>query len=206
MTEVNPNPRPVAAPGESAYSDWARQFVEGLVEAERRCLELAATQNELLINAIQQGFEALRSAPTVGLGEWARQGLENFLETQRSWSGSFDQQRTQFFNNQFQPGSEMGPGLNMPTGQIAGLMTQPVELLADARVRWLEFAANQNAQVVEGVKKALGIREGTPASTYIDWSQDAVTSYVEFQKRWLELLTRFSFQAPGPANRRMPGN
>ena len=68
------------------------------------------------------------------------------------------------------------------------------------------YAAGQNAQVVEGVKRALGIREGTPAATYIDWTQDAVNSYVEFNKRWLDLLTQFSFQATGAANRRMPGN
>ncbi|MBN9391419.1 MAG: hypothetical protein J0I20_25535 [Chloroflexi bacterium] len=208
MTEVNLNSRPVTSPvpGEAAYSDWARQFVEGLVETERRCLELVATQNELVINAIQQGLEAFRSAPTAGLGEWARQGMENFLEVQRSLSGSFDQQRAQFLNSQFQPGSEMAAGLNMPAGQMAGLMTQPLELLADARRRWLDYAASQNAQVVEGVKRALGVREGTPAATYIDWTQDAVNTYADFQKRWLDLLTQFSFPAPGQATRRMPGN
>ena len=210
MTEVNSStrPRPAAAPGDANYTDWARQFVEGLVEAERRWLELIAAQNELVINAIQQGMEAFRSAPTAGLGEWVRQGMENFLEVQRSWSGSFDQQRAQLLNNQFQPGGEMANGLNMSAGQMAGLMTQPLELLADARRRWLEYAATQNAQVVEGVKRALGIREGTPAATYIDWTQDAVNAYVDFQKRWLDLITQFSLPVPGPTGpvKRTPGN
>jgi hypothetical protein len=205
MTEVNPNISPATAPGEVAYTDWARQLVEGLVEAERRWLELAAAQNELVITTIQRGMEAFRSAPTAGLGEWARQGLENFLEAQRKWTGNFDQQRAQFFNSQFQPGGEMPPGIAMPAGQMAELMTQPLELLADTRRRWLDYAAGQNAQVVEGVKRAVGIREGIPAATYIDWTQDAVNSYVEFNKRWLDLLTQFSFQVPGAANRRVPG-
>lgn len=208
MTEVYPNNgvMPGTAPTGAALTDWARQFVEGLVEAERRWLELAAAQNELVINAIQQGLQAFQSAPTTGLGQWARQGMENFMEGQRTWSSNFDQQRAQFFNSQFQPGSEMAPGFNMAPGQLAGLMTQPVEMLVDARRRWLDYAANQSAEVVEGVKRALGIQEGTPAATYIDWAQDAVNSYVDFQKRWLELLTTFSFPASGPVNRRMPGN
>ena len=207
MSEVHAQPKPGAAPAQADYAEWARQLVEGLVEAERRWLELAAAQNELTFNAIRQGVEALRNAPTAGLSEWARQGLENLLEIQRSWTGNFNQQRMQFLNSQLQPGSNMAANLNMPpTGQMAGLLTQPVEMLADARRGWLEFAASQNAQVVEGVKRALDIKEGTPAATYIGWTQDAVNSYVEFQKRWLDLLTQLPFQAPGAANKSPYGN
>lgn len=207
MSEVHANANPGAVPGGMDYANWARQLVEGLVEAERRWLELAAAQNELTFNAIRQGVEAFSSAPTSGLGEWARQGLENFMEAQRSWTGNFELQRQQFLNGQFQPGSEMAGNPNMPpTGQMAGLITQPIELLADARRRWLEFAATQNAQIVEGVKRALGIREGTPAATYIGWTQDAVNSYVDFQKRWLDLLTQLPFQAPGGATKRPSGS
>ncbi|HEX2913688.1 MAG TPA: hypothetical protein VH186_22985 [Chloroflexia bacterium] len=181
------------------YTDWARQLVEGLVEAERKWMELAAQQNELVFNAIREGIEAYRSAPNPALGDWARQGLENFLEAQRKWTENFTQQRTQFFNMETQPADidnipEVGATATPSASQFAGFTSQPLEMMADARRRWLDFAARQNAQVVAGVKKALNIEEGTSAASYVDWTQQAVNNYVEVQKRWLDLFTQLPFQ------------
>src|SRR4051794_27371902 len=92
MIEEQTNSRPPSAQLEETYSDWARQLVEGLVEAESRWLELAAAQNELVFNLIRQGANAFRNAPSAGLGEWSRQGLDNFMEFQHSLMGNFDTQ------------------------------------------------------------------------------------------------------------------
>lgn len=181
---------------ESGYSDWARQMVESLVEAERKWLEMAAQQNEMVFQAIRQSLDYYQSAPTPTLAEWARQGIENLLDSQRKLTESVTQQRFDFFRGQIQEdtmGQDTPPMLN-PTRGITDFAQQQVEMMADARRRWLDFAAQQNAQVVSGVKKGLGLDEGSTAATYADWAQQAVDNYVEVQKRWLDLATQLPFQ------------
>jgi len=121
--------------------------------------------------------------------------------------GNFDTQRKQYLERQFSPDRNQEPdfGLDIPPGgqlTMTGLLTQPVEIMADARRRWLEFAASQNAKVVEGVKKALRLREGTPAASYFGWTEDAVNSYVAFQTRWLDLLTQLPSQVARGGNKK----
>lgn len=193
MSETNAEQNPAMPQG--GYTDWARQLVEGLVEAERKWLELAAQQNELVFKTIREGLEYYRSAPNPTLGEWARQGMENFLETQRKWTENLTQQRFQFLQAQTQEGAEFAPGVTpaAPTGAVTDMAQQQINMLADARRRWLDFAAQQNAQVVQGVKRALNIEENTGAASYVDWTQQAVNNYVEIQKRWLDLFTQLPF-------------
>jgi hypothetical protein len=174
---------------DSTYNDWARQMVENLVEAERKLLDMATQQNEMVFKAIREGLEFYRSAPTPTLAEWARQGLENLLEAQRKWTESATQQRFNFFQTQ-----ASGEAAQTATSTVADYAQQQIEMLAETRKRWLDFAAKQNAQVVNGVKKALRLEENPAASTYADWAQQAVDNYVEIQKRWLDLAVQFPFQ------------
>src|SRR6185312_10187651 len=103
------------------------------------------------------------------------------------------QQRYNFFQTEGQNPTEAAQAA---TSTIADYAQQQVEMLADARKRWLDFAAKQNAQVVNGVRKALKLEENQAANTYADWAQQAVDNYVEVQKRWLDLAVQFPFQRP----------
>ncbi len=182
---------------EANYTDWARQMVESLVEAERKWLEMAAQQNEVAFKALREGIESYRTAPTPTLAEWAKQGLENFLEAQRKWTESASQQRLQFFQTVSQPNAEGATDAAQATTQpIIDYAQKQVEMVAEARRRWLDTAAEQNAQVVKGVKKGLGLEEGSSGATYVDWAQQAVDNYVAVQKRWLDMATQFPFQWP----------
>ena len=62
-----------------------------------------------------------------------------------------------------------------------------------ARTQWLDFAAQQNAQVIKAVKEGLGLDESSPAAALADFAEQAVTNYVEVQKRWLDLATQLPF-------------
>jgi hypothetical protein len=183
---------------ESSPTDWARQLVESLVEAERKWLELASQQNDITFKVIREGIENYRTAPSPTLGEWGKQGIENFLEAQRKWTESFTQQRFNFFQSQnAETTGDAADSVTNAANAATDFAQQQVDVLADARRRWLEFATKQNTQVISGVKKGLGIEEGTPASRYVDWAQQAVDNYVEVQKRWLDLATQLPFQKAG---------
>jgi hypothetical protein len=70
-----------------------------------------------------------------------------------------------------------------------------------ARTQWLDFAAEQNAQVVKAVKDGFNLADNSPAAALADFAQQAVTNYVEVQKRWLDLATQLPFMgAPGKKN------
>ena len=63
----------------------------------------------------------------------------------------------------------------------------------EARTQWLDLAAQQNAQVIKAVKDGLNLDDNSPAAALADFAQQAVTNYVEVQKRWLDLATQLPF-------------
>jgi len=67
---------------------------------------------------------------------------------------------------------------------------QGLEAFVKARTQWLDFAAQQNAQVIKSVKDGLNLDDNSPAAALADFAQQAVTNYVEVQKRWLDLATQ----------------
>jgi hypothetical protein len=178
-----------------SYTDWAKQVVENLVEAEKRWIELASEQNALTLKAIREGVKFYHTAPNPALADWARQGVESLLEAQKKWIDTATQQRNQFFKTaQEQTEEAEGETAPNPAKTVTDIAQQQVESLVEARKRWLDFASQQNAQFLKGVREALGQREASPATTFTDWAQQAMDNYVEVQKRWLDLATQFPFQ------------
>ena len=78
---------------------------------------------------------------------------------------------------------------------------QGLEAFVKARTQWLDFAAQQNAQVIKALKDGLNLDDNSPAAALADFAQQAVTNYVEVQKRWLDLATQLPFMgAPAKKN------
>ena len=76
---------------------------------------------------------------------------------------------------------------------ISDYASQGIDRFVEARTAWLDFAAQQNAQVLKAVKDGLGLDESSPAAALADFAQQAVTNYVDVQKRWLQLATQLPF-------------
>src|SRR5262245_30797304 len=76
-------------------SEWAKEVIENLAEAQQTGLELAARQNEIVLEAMTEGFALARAAPTPELREWARQGVEGLFEAQKKWTEIVKQQSDQ---------------------------------------------------------------------------------------------------------------
>ena len=94
----------------------------------------------------------------------------------------------------------MREGAGFDTGDVTRAISdyagQGVDAFVKARTQWLDFAAQQNAQVLNAVKEGLGLDESSPAAALADFAQQAVTNYVEVQKRWLDLATQLPFLRP----------
>jgi hypothetical protein len=190
--EKNPNQPDDIEVGEP---NWTRQVVENILEAEKKWIELATQQSNLMVKALREGVELYRTAPNPTLADWAKQGLENFVETQRNWTQ----------NNPFQqfriPGvvspatHDAETAQNEVTKQAKSFMEQTqtqIDSLVEARKRWLDFLTEQHSRNVQSAKQTLNVGENSPLNTLADWTQQAVDNYVDLQKRWLNMATQFT--------------
>jgi hypothetical protein len=179
------------------YTEWVKQVMEGLLEAEKKWFELASDQNALTLKAIRQGVELYRTAPTLPTAGWARRGMENFLEVQTKWLDSAIRQRNELLRQSQEGAAETevveevheGDGV-AAVRRLPDFVRQQLENLIEARKRWLDFAEQQNTQFVQGLREALGIRETSTTAGFAKWSQQMMENYFEVQKRWLDLVTR----------------
>ncbi len=198
-SDVNEPKNPAQNPNE-AVSGWTRQVVDNLFEAEKKWLEMASQQNALVLKTIREVSTLYQAAPNSTLGDWAREGLESFVEAQRNWVENITQQQATFLSSQRgameQAAQSVGMGLGVGQAGASPYAEQPMEYLAEARRRWLDFASQQNAKFLQSVRESMGLGESNPAATVSEWTQQAVDNYVEVQKRWLNLATQWTFPRP----------
>ncbi len=178
-----------------SYSEWTKQVVENLVEAEKKWIELASEQNALTLKALQKGQEFYKNAPNPEVGEWAKQGVESFLEIQKKWTETLNQQRDQFLAQVKQAlPFDVNTDPAAATKALTDYGRQQAEMLIDTQKRWLDQATQQNTQILEGVRKAFGLPESPLTKTINDWANQTVNNYVEMQKRYLNYTPRYPFQ------------
>ncbi len=169
-----------------AYGDWMKQVFEYLVEAEKRLVELASEQNAMVLKTIQQVDKYSRSAPTQNLSEWSMKSLESFLENQRKWAESVSKQTFPFL--------KMGPAGD-ETQKAVNMWQDQMQSLMDTRKRWLNFLLEENTRFLNTVKETPGMPTSAPMNSFGEWARQSIESYVETQKRWLDMMTQFGQDA-----------
>ncbi len=58
------------------------------------------------------------------------------------------------------------------------------------RKAWLEFAEEQNKQMVKAVKDGMKLDDSSAPAALADFAQATMKSYVEIQKRWLDMASQ----------------
>ena len=84
-------------------------------------------------------------------------------------------------------------GASDALGAAQGAAGKGLETLVNMRKAWLDFAEQQNAQMVKTLKQNLKLDDSSPVSALADFAQQTMTSYVEIQKRWLDMATQMPF-------------
>jgi hypothetical protein len=170
-------------------------IVNQLIEAQRMWLEMTTQQTALVFKTVSEVMGMSQNAPTEALGNWAKQGVESFIAAQKHWSEIAMQQSAQLMQT-VQSGANFGGGLDA-LGAAQGAAGKGLETLVKMREAWLDFAAQQNAQMVKALKQNLKLDDSSPVSALADFAQQTMSSYVEIQKRWLDLATQMPLFGAG---------
>jgi hypothetical protein len=165
----------------NVYSEWVSKVVEYLVESQKRLVELAAEQNALIFKSIQEIDKFYRTAPNVDLANWSMGGLENLLENQRKWAESISMQSFPFMQGK-KPEGEGKDVFESWTNQVQGFM--------DSRKRWLDFLSEENTRFMNGMFEGLSMSATPQTSNITEWAKQAIDTYVESQRRWLDMFMR----------------
>jgi hypothetical protein len=162
---------------------WVEEMMESLTGAQKRWIDLASEQNALLLKAIAEGVNFYKSAPTPAFADWAKQGVEGIVEAQRRWADAASMQSKQF---------DFGEVRRTASDVTA----KGLEAFVKARTQWLDFVVAQNAMTLKAMRDNLGLDDNSSATALADFAQQAVTNYVEVQKRWLDLAAQLPFFRP----------
>lgn len=184
---------PKSAPKASASAaqipnDFARMVVGQLVEAQRMWLELTTQQTALVVKTVTDVMGLSNNAPTEQMAEYAKKGVEGFIAAQKQWSEIALQQGEKLMQT-VQSGANFGGGLEA-VGTAQEAVGKGLETLVNLRTAWLDFAENQNKQMVAMLKQNLNLDKSSPVSAVADFAQQTMSSYVEIQKRWLDMATQ----------------
>lgn len=181
-------------------NDWAKMIVNQLIEAQRMWLEMTTQQTALVFKTVSEVMGMSQNAPTEALGNWAKQGIESFITAQKHWSEIAMQQSAELMQT-VQSGASFG-GAGDALGTAQGAAGKGLEMLVKMRAAWLDFAARQNEQMVQALKQNLKLDDSSPVSALADFAQQTMTSYVEIQKRWLDLATQMPLFGGAPKDKK----
>jgi hypothetical protein len=172
-------------------NDFAKMIVNQLIEAQRMWLEMTTQQTALIFKTVSDVMGMSESAPTEELAKMAKTGVTSFIEAQKYWAETAMQQSAQLMQT-VQSGVSFGGGMDAlgTAQQTAG---KGVDILVNMRSAWLDFAEQQNKQIVKALKSNLNLDDSSPVSAIADFAQQTMSSYVEIQKRWLDMATQIPF-------------
>lgn len=176
-------------------NDFARMVVNQLVEAQRMWLELTTQQTALVVKTVSEVMGMSGNAPTDAMADWAKKGVEGFINAQKQWSEIAMQQGEKLMQT-VQSGASFSGGLEA-VGTAQAVAGKGLETLVNLRTAWLDFAENQNKQMVAMLKQNLNLDKSSPVSAVADFAQQTMSSYVEIQKRWLDLATQMPIFGSG---------
>src|SRR5947208_2618573 len=81
----NKNNGQPAAPETAQATEWAKQVVEHMVEAQKKWIEITQQQNAQAIKAMKDGLGLDENSPAAALADFAQQAVTNYVEVQKRW-------------------------------------------------------------------------------------------------------------------------
>ncbi len=196
-TETKQAAPKAAARATQMPNDFARMVVNQLVEAQRMWLELTTQQTALVVKTVTDVMGMSNNAPTDAMAEYAKKGVEGFINAQKQWSEIAMQQGEKLMQT-VQSGANFGGGTaGEALGTAQAAAGKGLETLVNLRTAWLDFAENQNKQMVAMLKQNLNLDNSSPVSAVADFAQQTMSSYVEIQKRWLDMATQMPIFGSG---------
>jgi hypothetical protein len=131
-----------------------------------------------------------KSAPTPALADWAKAGIEGIVEAQKRWADIASSRQAVHRSH------ARGPGLtSMKSRGPCRIHQSGVEAFVK-RAPGGSISRKANELALKTLKDNLDLDENSPATALADFAEQAVTNYIEVQKRWLDLATQLPFLRP----------
>lgn len=170
--------------------DWARQVSQHLGRARQQIAELAAQQNALLIKAIDEGIDLVRTAPTPDLRQIANEGLEALSEAKQVVSTLAQLPPEQLLETAREVAQTQATQAVESATELAGAGAAN---LIEKGERWLEIIDQKNVKFIDTVKEDLQLDEKSAAAALANFSRELVSGYVDVQRKWMELAREVPF-------------
>jgi len=184
-------------PPVAVMSDLFRRSVDTFIDMHQHFLTMAAKQTDHWIDAVKEGapFEGK------GLGELAREGMENFVRSQKKFLDIVAEETANA------TGNGHGATKSGKKIELTELAREGAEAFIDAQKKLLDVAAQQMAVNVKTVRRAADVVNPfhmPVRSTLADLTRQTVDSFVAAQKALLDVMAKPGHAAHEPPERKPP--
>ena len=165
---------------------WADQVAAHLATARQQLASLAAEQNALIIRAIDEGIELVRTAPKPDPRQVTREGLAALEEARQTITTLAQLPAEQLVElAKTQAVQAVGNATNLAGSGAAALL--------QAGTRLLDQVGKKSDELAVSVRNDPGLDDGSATAALVEFSRRLVHGYVAAQKGWIESGLRIPF-------------
>lgn len=191
----SPSDASVGTPSEiqdatAAFTMLLHRNVERMANLQKTTLDVLNSQTKDLTDTMRTKIKPPAGTPIAAFFDFAAQGMENWVSTQKSVLDLVVQQSAQTANVTENKGTSAFPSV----GNLSELIQQSVERTNSAQKAMLDFAAKQNEAAVQAFKGQTGVA-GTPLDKVADSVDKGVSTFVNKQKEFLDSATKITKDA-----------
>ncbi|MBZ5609203.1 MAG: hypothetical protein LAP38_13150 [Acidobacteriia bacterium] len=169
-----------AATPAAAMADLLRRSVETFIDLQEHFLDAASKQSKAWVEATKTG----KAFTGKGLGEFAREEIENLALTQKKFLDVIAEETAKATK-----GSKAAPKPVKKT-ELAELTRHSVDAFIEAQKELLDTAGQQFEVNVEAAGKAAGLFAAAPGTGLAELTRQGVENFVAAQKALLDLMVQ----------------
>jgi len=161
--------------------DLLRRSVETFIHMQQEFLKMAGKQAHTWMEAAKAG----KPYQTEFLAELAREGMENFVSTQKKFMDVIAEETAKV------TGAKHGNGFKkIKKAELAALARQATESFIDAQRKLVDLAGKQMNANVKTAGKVPELLKPFPFVPFTELTREGVKSYVDAQKALMEVMVK----------------
>ncbi|HYL36998.1 MAG TPA: hypothetical protein VEV17_13875 [Bryobacteraceae bacterium] len=169
-----------AATPAAAMADLLRRSVDTFIDLQEHFLDTAAKQSEAWVESARTG----RAFTGKGLGELAREGIENLVVTQKKLLDVIAEETAKATKE------AKAAAKPVKKTDLAELTRHSVDAFIEAQKKLLETAGRQFEANMEAAGKAADVFAAAPGTTFGELTRQGVANFVAAQKALLDVMVK----------------
>jgi hypothetical protein len=168
-------------PRRKAAVDLLHRSVDTFIHMQQEFLKIAGKQTHTWVQAAKAG----KPYQPEHLVDLAREGMENFVKTQKQFLDIVAEEIAQATGGKRTNGAK-----KMKKTELTGLARQATESLIEAQKKLVDLAGEQMNANVKNAGKTLELIKPLPFLPLGDLARDAVRSYVDAQRQLMDVIAK----------------